>query len=145
MRVRVIGVLAVLMSVALVGFAVGCGGDDDEETTAATTETTTTAAGGGGGAATPVGMTEYSFEPNDLEVNAGDTVTLTNDGKIPHNFTIVEGSNPTGGGAELAASDDIAPGDTGELTVDVEPGQYSFLCTIPSHAEQGMTGSITVK
>ncbi|HYU61904.1 MAG TPA: plastocyanin/azurin family copper-binding protein [Solirubrobacterales bacterium] len=147
MRVKpvVIGVLAVVLSVALIGFGAGCGGDDDEDTTAATTSTTEAAGGGGGGATTQVGMTEYSFEPNDLTVNAGDTISLSNDGKIPHNFTIVEGDNPTANSAELAASDDIAPGDSGELVVDVEPGEYSFLCTISGHAEQGMTGTITVK
>jgi len=143
MRVRVIGVLAVLASVALVGFAVGCGGDDDEETTASAPATTTTAAGGGG--ATTVEMSEFEFDPSDVEVSAGDTITLDNTGQIPHNFTIVEGNDPLGGGAELAASDDVDAGDTGELTVDVEPGQYSFLCTIPGHAEDGMTGTITVK
>ena len=142
MRVRVIGVLAVLASVALVGFAVGCGGDDDDETTAA--PATTTAAGGGGGATT-VEMSEFEFDPSDLEVSAGDTLTLDNTGQIPHNLTIVEGDDPLGGGAELAASDDIDSGDTGDLVVDVEPGSYSFLCTIPGHAEDGMTGSITVK
>ena len=141
---RLPGVLAAMLCVALVGFLVGCGDDDDESTTSAAT-TTTEAAAGGGGAATEVGMTEFKFDPSDLEVSAGDTLTLNNDGKIPHNLTIVEGDDPLGGGAELAASDDVSPGDSGELTVDVEPGTYSFLCTIPGHAEDGMTGSITVK
>ena len=138
---RVFGVLAALLSVALIGFVVGCGSDDDDSTTAASSSTTQAAGGGG---TTDVGMTEFEFDPSDLEVTAGDTIALTNDGKIPHNFTIVEGTDPTGGGAELAASDDISPGDSGDLTVDVEPGKYSFLCTIPGHAEDGMTGTITV-
>ena len=140
---RVFGVLAALLSVALIGFVVGCGSDDDDSSSTTAASSTSTETGGGGGA-TEVGMTEFKFDPSDLEVTAGDTISLSNDGKIPHNFTIVEGSDPTGGGAELAASDDISPGDSGDLTVDVEPGKYSFLCTIPGHAEQGMTGSITV-
>lgn len=139
---RVFGVLAALLSVALIGFVAGCGSDDDDSSDTTAAGTTTAAAGGGG--ATEVGMTEFKFDPSDLEVTAGDSVTLNNDGKIPHNFTIVEGSDPLGGGAELAASDDVSPGDTGSLTVDVEPGKYSYLCTIPGHAEDGMTGSITV-
>ena len=139
---RVLGVLAALLSVALIGFVVGCGSDDGDSSSTTASSTSTAAAGGGG--TTDVGMTEFKFDPNDLEVTAGDTIALSNDGKIPHNFTIVEGNDPTGGGAELAASDDVSPGDTGDLTVDVEPGKYSFLCTIPGHAEQGMTGSITV-
>lgn len=146
MRVKPFGVLAVLVCVALVGFAVGCGGDDEESSdTAATTTEQTTAGGGGGGGETSVGMTEYEFDPNDLSVAAGDTLALTNDGQIPHNLTIVEGTDPEAGGAELAASDDIAGGDSGELTVDAEPGDYSFLCTIPGHAEDGMVGTITIE
>lgn len=144
MRVKsVFGVLAVVLSVALVGFAAGCG-DDDEESSDSAATTTETAADTGGGA-TSVGMTEYEFTPNDLSVAAGDALTLTNDGQITHNLTIVEGTDPTGGGAELAASDDIAGGDSGDLTVDTEPGDYSFLCTIPGHAEDGMVGTITVE
>ena len=45
----------------------------------------------------------------------------------------------------MAASDDIASGDSGTLSVDAEPGDYGVLCTIPGHAEQGMTGSIKIE
>ena len=141
---RVVAVTAVLLATALVGFAAGCGDDDDEDTTAAATTTETTAAGGGGGEATAVAKTEYKFDPSDVTATSGDTLELANDGQIPHNYTIVEG-DPTGGGAEVAASDDISPGDSGTLTVDADPGKYGVLCTIPGHAEQGMTGSIDVK
>ena len=140
---RVFGFLAVLLSVAVIGFAAGCGDDDDESAdSAATTET---AADTGGGGETSVEMTEYEFTPNDLSVSAGDTLALENTGQIPHNLTIVEGTDPEGGGAELAASDDIDGGDSGDLLVDVEPGEYGFLCTIPGHAEDGMTGTIAVE
>ena len=91
---RVFGVLAALLSVALIGFVVGCGSDDGDSSSTAASSTSTAAAGGGG--TTDVGLTEYKFDPNDLEVTAGDTIALSNDGKIPHNFTIVEGSDPTG-------------------------------------------------
>ena len=139
---RLVAVLAALLAMGLI--ASGCGGDDDEDsgTTAATTSTTsTTEAGGGGG--TSVGLTEYKFDPSDLNVSAGDTLQLTNDGQIPHNLTIVEG-DPEGGGAEVAASDDIAPGESGTLNVGDQPGEYGILCTIPGHAEQGMTGTIKI-
>ena len=139
---RVFGLLAMLLSVAVIGFAAGCGDDDDEgDEGAATTE----APAETGGGETSVEMTEFEFIPNDLSVSAGDTLALENTGQIPHNLTIVEGTNPEAGGAELAASDDIDGGGSGELLVDVEPGDYSILCTIPGHAEDGMTGTITVE
>ena len=140
---RLVAILAVLLFVGAIGFVAGCGDDDDDEggdTAAATTETS---ADTGGGGATSVAMSEYQFDPSDETVASGDTIELSNDGQIPHNYTIVEG-DPEGGGAEVAASDDIEPGGTGSLAVDAEPGEYGVLCTIPGHAEQGMTGSITV-
>jgi plastocyanin len=142
MAMRVYGILAVLLSVAVLGFAAGCGDDDEGDEAAAPTET---AVDTGGGAETSVEMTEFEFTPDDLSVAAGDTLALENTGQIPHNLTIVEGDDPLGGGAELAASEDIDGGDSGDLLVDVEPGDYSILCTVPGHAEDGMVGTITVE
>ena len=147
---RLLTVLTVLLSIAALGVVSGCGDDDDEDTdvaaTTATEETTATApaGGAGGGEATSVEMTEYEFIPNDLSVSAGDTLALENTGELPHNLTIVEGE-PEAGGAEVAASDDFDGGDSGEMTVDAEPGEYGILCTIPGHADQGMTGTIQVE
>ena len=141
---RLLAVLTVVLSVGLVGIAAGCGDDDDDSGDVAATTSTTTAADSGGGASTSVSMTEYEFDPSDATSSSGDTLELTNDGQIPHNYTIVEG-DATGGGAEVAASDDIASGDSGTLSVDAEPGDYGVLCTIPGHAEQGMTGSIKIE
>jgi plastocyanin len=140
---RLLAVLTVVLSVGVIGVAAGCGDDDDDSGDSAATTSSTTAADSGGGE-TSVAMTEYEFDPDDLSVASGDTIDLTNDGQIPHNMTIVEGE-PTGGGAEIAASDDIAGGDTGTLSVDAEPGEYGFLCTIPGHAEDGMVGTIKVE
>jgi plastocyanin len=146
---RLLAVMAVLISIAALGLVSGCGDDDEDTDVAATTapeETTATepAGGAGGGAATSVEMTEYEFIPNDLTVSSGDSLSLENTGEIPHNLTIVEGE-PEAGGTELAASDDFPGGESGEMTVDAEPGEYGILCTIPGHAEQGMTGTITVE
>jgi uncharacterized cupredoxin-like copper-binding protein len=129
-------VLALLLAAATIAFATGCGGDDDEETVA-----TEEPAGGG----QTVDMNEYEFVPNDITASAGDSIVAENTGQIPHNFTIAEGKDPEEAGAELAATPDIQPGDSGELTVDVEPGQYSVICTVPGHAEQGMVGTIKVE
>jgi plastocyanin len=143
---RLLTVFMVLLSAGLIGLAAGCGDDDDDEggDAAATTTEETTAADTGGGGAQSVSMVDYGFEPADATAASGDTIELTNDGEVPHNYTIVEG-DPTGGGAEVAASDDIDSGGSGSLTVDAEPGDYGVLCTIPGHADQGMVGSIKVE
>jgi plastocyanin len=138
---RVVRILAVVAIAATFGLAAGCGGDDDDDDDTAAPEATTTeeeAAGGGGGGASTVGMTEYAFDPSDLTASQGDTITATNDGELPHNYTIeANGDEVTSG--------DVDPGSSGELTVDVDPGDYDVICTIPGHAEQGMTGTITVE
>jgi plastocyanin len=124
---------------ALALFVAGCGGDDDDDeaTEPVPTEAATGATGAvGGGAATSVSMTEFAFDPSDITVSQGDTIEATNDGQIPHNLT-VEG--------EDLATEDLDGGGSEELTVDLQPGEYDFLCTIGDHAEQGMTGTLTVE
>lgn len=83
-------------------------------------------------------MTEYAFDPKDGTAAQGDTITATNDGEIPHNYTIeADGDEVTTG--------DVDPGSSGEVTVDVDPGDYDVICTIPGHADQGMVGTLTVE
>ena len=141
MRFRpLFALLIALAALALV--AAGCGDDDDEDTTTepAVTATGPTGATGEGGAAaggaSSVSMTEYEFDPSDLTVSEGDSVEVTNDGELPHNLT-VDGEN--------VATDDVDPGGSEELTVDLAPGDYDFICTIGDHAQQGMTGTMTVE
>ena len=134
MRRTPIAIFLILASFALI--AAGCGGDDDETSTSSaaesSTEETTEAAAG----ASEITMTEYSFDPSDPTVAAGDTLDVVNDGEIPHNLT-VEGS-------DLATSD-LEGGASEDLTVDLDPGEYEFICSIADHAAQGMTGTLTVE
>lgn len=136
MRRTPIALVLLLASLALV--AAGCGGDDEEDTSAATTTEDTSAAtdDGGGGAATEVSMTEYAFEPGDVTVSEGDSIEVVNDGELPHNLTVTD---------EDLATSDLDGGGSEELTVDLPPGEYEYICTIGDHADQGMTGTLTVE
>ena len=140
MRRFPLALVLVLASLALV--AAGCGGDDDEDTTAAetTTEDTSGATGatgeGGAGGSTEVSMTEYAFEPGDVTVSEGDSIEVVNDGELPHNLTVTD---------EDLATSDLDGGGSEELTVDLPPGEYEYICTIGDHADQGMTGTLTVE
>jgi uncharacterized cupredoxin-like copper-binding protein len=123
---------------------VGCGDDDDDgETEAATEATSTAAAGGGGGGAETVNLsgTDYKFDPSNPTVKAGEvTFVLKNDGQTTHNIE-VEGPN---GEAEL--EQDLAPGESGELKVDLsKPGTYEFYCPVDDHKGLGMEGEVTVQ
>ena len=83
-------------------------------------------------------MQNVQFDPKDLTVKAGETITFTNDEAVPHDVHKTSGpgddfaSGPTGGMQE---------GDTFELTLD-KPGKYEYVCKV--HAP-GMAGTINVK
>jgi amicyanin len=134
--------LALLLACLALGL-VACGGDDEESDGggggASTTEQpadTGAAEGGGGGA--EVSMESIQFNPKDVTVSAGETITFTNNEAVPHDVHKTSGpgedfaSGPSGGMQE---------GDTFELTLD-QPGDYEYVCDV--HAP-GMSGTITVE
>jgi plastocyanin len=47
-------------------------------------------------------------------------------------------------GEQIAISETIAEGNT-SVSAKLEPGTYTFLCTVPGHAEAGMEGTLTVR
>lgn len=155
----VIALVAGALAIAAVPVA-GCGGDDDDdgEPEAAATTTTTTEtdgggggpagggggqepSGGGGGETLDVSLVDFRIEPPNPSVQAGMvTFNVSNDGQAPHNLE-VEG--PTG---EAELEQDLAPGESGELTVDLsEPGTYKWYCPVGDHEALGMVGEITVQ
>jgi uncharacterized cupredoxin-like copper-binding protein len=127
--------IALPLSVAVVALLAGCGGDNDETTSAggATTQSA-------GGQTVEISETDYELDPSDPTVQAG-TVSfkVTNDGAVDHNLE-VEG--PEG---EQELEQDLAPGESGTLTVDLsKPGKYEFYCPVGDHRDRGMRGEITV-
>ena len=133
--------LALLLACLALGL-VACGGDDDEESDggggASTTEQPADTGGGDGGGGAEVAMENIQFDPKDLSVSAGDTITFTNNEAVPHDV-----HKSSGPGEDFASgpSGGMQEGDTFELTLD-EPGKYEYVCDI--HAP-GMSGTITVK
>jgi uncharacterized cupredoxin-like copper-binding protein len=133
-----IAALAVLATVAVAG----CGGSDNNTTTSAAPAGTTTAAQGGGGASTVnVSETDFKLNPADPTVKAGNvTFNVSNDGQTTHSLEV------EGPGEEQELKSDLAPGQTGTLTVDLsKPGKYEFYCPVDNHKQMGMEGTITVQ
>jgi uncharacterized cupredoxin-like copper-binding protein len=132
--------LLVLIAIAVPLTLAACGGDD--ETTSASSDTTaaeTSTTASGGGETVSISETEFSLDPSDATVKAGSvTFDVSNDGGTDHNLEI------EGNGVE-EVTDTLAPGDTGQLTVDLEPGTYEMYCSIDGHREQGMEGEVTVQ
>jgi plastocyanin len=133
--------------VAAFGLAACGGGDDDNGTTAAATPPANTGATGGGGAgggstidiSTPSGS-DLAFEQKDVTAKAGsDTISFDNKQALQHDVKVEDSSGNEIGGTELVSSG------TTTGTVDLQPGTYTFFCSVPGHREAGMEGTLTVK
>lgn len=150
-RVAVLLVL-VLASAALVA----CGDDDDEGTTTtetATEETNGAAAGGekageeeggkAGGSALEIEAgpdTGLAYTSDEETAEAGEvTIEFTNAQSLAHDVAI-EGPE----GEQIGKTEVITDGED-STTVELEPGEYAYYCTVPGHREAGMEGTLTVE
>lgn len=124
---------------------------------------TTACGGGGGGGGIAVKLAEWSVAPEETSAPAGEvTFDISNEGANVHEFVIFKTDlapedlplkpeedstvvDEEGEGLALVDEvEDIAPGSSATLTVDLEPGNYILLCNIPGHFEQGMHAAFTV-
>lgn len=80
----------------------------------------------------------FYFDPNEIRVKAGETVTLTlNSVDMMHDFVIDELNiqTPT-----------IQAGDSTTVTFTPEtPGEYEFYCSVANHRAEGMVGTLIVE
>jgi plastocyanin len=80
-----------------------------------------------------------AFNTTELSAKAGKVrIDFKNPSAIPHNVVIEEN------GKELAGFEPIAEGEESE-TAELQPGTYTFFCSVPGHREAGMEGTLTVK
>jgi plastocyanin len=130
--------LTLLLLIVLTLGLAACGGGDEGGGTTATTAAGT--GGGGGGAAVEIMTSEgISYDESSVEATAGEvTIDYTNDSGLPHNVTL-EGS-----GVDGEATDTITEGST-SVTVNLDSGEYKFFCSVDSHRDQGMEGTLVVK
>jgi len=136
-------------AIALASFGlVACGDDDDEEPAATPAEETTPAEepeGGAEGGSSTVTFTadpggDLAFEEDSTTAEAGDVILeLTNESQVPHDVRI-EGPD----GDDLGGTDEITGGEASS-NVQLEPGEYTFYCSVPGHREAGMEGTLTAE
>jgi plastocyanin len=115
--------LPILIALAAAGVA-GCGGSDEPSGSPGPNE---------------VVMTEYEFNPSDVEVTRGTQLTVRNEGEIAHNLKLRRADE------ELIGTDSFLCGKSETLDVDVQPGSYEMVCTVPGHEQLGMKGSMSVR
>lgn len=104
------------------------------------------AGGGRRGAELPPGVVqvsekEFSIDPSPKSVSAGKvTFRVKNDGSIEHNFVVFSADNK-----KLAEVDNIKPGQSQEVVVQLQPGEYRLVCTVAGHEQAGMSATVRVQ
>ena len=151
MRKRILILVAVLATVALI--VAGCGGDDSDDSgngSSSSSESSgaqgngaeTSDAGGGGGGATKLKLTAdpsgaLKFDKTELSAKPGKvTIVMDNPSSVPHAVEV------EGKGVEEETKT-LTKG-TADVTVDLKPGNYEFYCPVDGHRAAGMEGTLTV-
>jgi uncharacterized cupredoxin-like copper-binding protein len=114
-----------------------------------------TSTGGEGDVA--VSLRDDAVELAPASADAGSvTFSATNDGTVTHEIEVfrgdvdpatlpVEDNVASTEGLELVDEiEDITPGSTANLTIELEPGTYVVMCNLPEHFGKGMHAVMTV-
>ncbi len=97
------------------------------------------ATGPGGTLQLAASESALAFDKTSLTSKPGKvTIDFDNPSALEHNVAIEQN------GKEIAISETLAKGKT-SVSADLAPGTYTYLCTIPGHAEAGMEGTLVVK
>lgn len=79
------------------------------------------------------------FKSKNATAKAGKVTLLSkNDSQVPHDISI------KGSGVDEQGNQ-VTNGDTSEVSADLEPGRYTFYCSVPGHEQGGMKGTLTVR
>jgi plastocyanin len=111
------GAWTLLAAAALSVGAAACGGGDDE-TTATASSTTTTPMTATAEMTDKVGIADYKYAPDVIQVDAGTKVTFTNSDDTKHTATADDSSFDTG---------DLEKGDTAAVTFS-NTGEFTYYC-----------------
>jgi plastocyanin len=148
--------VAALLALVLAAVAlVACGGGNDETTSTETSTGGEAAAGGAAGGAEGGGGAEGSsvvkieaVEGSGLEFAQKEAsakpglvaIEFTNPQSLSHDVAVESSDGKTLGKTEL-----VAEGSTEATIGKLEPGTYTFYCTVPGHREAGMEGTLVIK
>ena len=137
--------LAALGPLLFVGSA--CGSDDD--------------GGSGDSSSTELEATlsDFEFEPTSWSAAADvdNTIALTNDGAVAHEWVILQSGVTIESEADLPATEEelladfvlteteVEPGETQDMVFNVPAGTYQIICAIETHFDAGMEGTLTVE
>ena len=135
-----------VLAVALASLTACSGSAAGTSTTSATSTSETPASTGGAAAEASAQAQSITATEADFSISLGRTslpagtydITVVNDGHATHDLVVERN------GADVAASDTIAPGASTTVHVALEPGTYVFYCSIGNHRAMGMELTVTV-
>jgi plastocyanin len=148
---RKLVVTMVLASVAALALA-ACGSSSSSSSSTPSTSSAPSGGGGGGGgggtasgggstvkiAADPSGALKYTT--SSASATAGSVkVDFTNQSPVGHDVTIADSSG------KVLGQTSIITGSNTSASVNLKPGSYTFYCSVDSHEQAGMKGTLTVK
>jgi plastocyanin len=129
--VRPIGAVLIAIALALAG----CGGGGAQKSAPPSSS------GGGSGVtlSLPADPSQLKFDKTALSATAGTvTIVMKNPSQLQHDVAI-EGNGVNEQGKV------VGHGGTSTVTATLKPGSYTFFCTVDSHRQAGMEGTLTVK
>jgi plastocyanin len=128
---------------ATLSFTAGC---SDDKASDAADNSHPPAAGAQSESAAPVPadaikveMGEFHFGPSNINAKPGKvTFNLVNMGAVPHDLVINGPSGPLN-------SPQVDAGGQKLWQVDLQPGTYEAICSLPGHASSGMKATVVVQ
>ena len=139
---RMVAAISVVLVVGAIGSGIITAANEDEEEPAEAAESAQeqpageAAAGGLTLSADPGGA--LSFDTDSLEAQAGEVmITMDNPSSTPHNIAI-EGQGVDEKGEVVTQAES-------QVSAQLEPGEYTFYCSVPGHRQGGMEGTLTVQ
>ena len=144
---------AALVLAAALATLTACGGSGDASTGSSGSSSSSAAGSsasedsGSASSSAPAGETrqitateeDFSIALDSTDLAAGDyEIDVVNAGGATHDLVVEKD------GEDVAKSDTIAPGETGTVSVSLEPGEYVFYCSIGTHRAMGMEIEVTV-
>jgi plastocyanin len=137
----------VLTALALAACGGSSGGTTDTEATAGGEAAAGTGGEGqaaGGGSVVKLETVQGSgleYTTDHATAKAGPvSIEFNNPQAISHDVAIENANGETVGQTEL-----VSEGKAVTTIGDLEPGEYTFYCTVPGHREAGMEGTLTVE
>ena len=132
---------------AAIAALTGCGGDSDDEAAAKRPNDE--------GTVLKIRDTSqpgnWAFDTHRLTAKAGKvTIELHNGSGLGHNVRVHTGTccfkpgYKDVGGTEVIGSTHSDKRDTVRATLNLKPGTYTFLCSIPGHFQDGQRGTLVV-